>query len=38
MFSRYHQLPPSSWPKRALARVESFLGSGVDATWLIKDG
>ena len=38
MFFRHHQLPPSSWPKRALARVESFLGSGVDSTWLIKDG
>ena len=31
-------MPPSSWPKRSLARAESFLGSGVDSTWLIKDG
>ena len=35
---RHHKLPPSSWPKRALARVELFLGSSVDSTWLIKDG
>ena len=38
MFFRHHQLPPSSWPKRALARAESFLGLGVDSMWLIKDG
>ena len=38
MFFRHHQLPTSCWPKRALVRVESFLGSGVDSTWLIKDG
>ena len=26
MFFKHHQLPPSSWPKRALAKAESFLG------------
>ena len=31
MFFRHHHLPPSSWPKQALARAESFLGSRVDS-------
>ena len=30
MFFRHHQLPPSSWPERALARAELFL----DQVWI----